>query len=191
MKPSDKAIIRAKYLKMRSNIPKEKQKEASMAVCEHILTLDLYQNAQNIALYQTFNGEVDLTMLWEHAQASGKTCLMPVCTDTNSLHFLPTTSTTPQEKNHYGILEPDLPVSDAISIDNIDLMLAPTVAFDTFGKRLGMGAGFYDKALKLHRPQHLLSVAYECQLHPNLTQDPWDVLVDGIVTEKTIYWSKS
>ena len=66
------------------------------------------------------------------------------------------------------------------------------VGFDTKGNRLGMGAGFYDRTFnfklseKINTPL-LIGLAYECQKLDNLTPNSWDVPLDYIITEDTIY----
>ena len=65
----------------------------------------------------------------------------------------------------------------------------PLVAFDLEGNRLGMGGGFYDRTLaylaqRHHwRKPHLLGTAFELQRFGKLPNQPWDVPLDGVVTE--------
>ena len=56
---------------------------------------------------------------------------------------------SPQEDlslNQFRIKEP-LPTAMAIAINDLDCLFIPLVAFDTKGYRLGMGQGYYDRAL--------------------------------------------
>ena len=79
----------------------------------------------------------------------------------------------------------------------------PTVAFTDTGDRLGMGGGFYDRALS-HRQRArqalgqdrlctkkpgrgyplLVGVAHSCQRIEALPSDNWDVAMDLVVTER-------
>ncbi len=79
-------------------------------------------------------------------------------------------------------------------IDNLgielDALILPLLAFDTQGQRLGMGGGFYDRSLaalrhrrRWRRPR-LLGVAHGFQEVSELPREPWDVPLDGIVTEQ-------
>ena len=69
-------------------------------------------------------------------------------------------------------------------------MLVPLVAFDGAGNRLGMGGGFYDRTFAYRarrrrwRKPWLIGVAYEFQRLKSLPQRPWDVLLDGVLTER-------
>ena len=69
----------------------------------------------------------------------------------------------------------------------------PLVAFDEHGNRLGMGGGFYDRSLAFmqHRKQwhspHLIGLAHELQKISELPCESWDIPLNMIATEKTIY----
>ena len=70
----------------------------------------------------------------------------------------------------------------------MDVILMPLVGFDKHKNRLGMGGGFYDKTLSFHnklkefRVPKLFGLAFDSQEVDQLTSQPWDVPVDGIVT---------
>jgi 5-formyltetrahydrofolate cyclo-ligase len=86
--------------------------------------------------------------------------------------------------NRFGIPEPlqgrPCPLSDAA------VVLMPLVAFDRQGGRLGMGGGFYDRALGHLKdaavPQRI-GVAYAIQEETGLPREPWDVSLHGVLTE--------
>jgi 5-formyltetrahydrofolate cyclo-ligase len=59
------------------------------------------------------------------------------------------------------------------------------VSFDGVGGRLGMGGGFYDRYfVDANTRPRMIGVAYGVQesLEPLPTQ-PWDIPLDGVVTE--------
>lgn len=91
-------------------------------------------------------------------------------------------------KNRWGIIEP-IPQTPPTPVQHIDVILVPLVAFDRNGNRLGMGAGFYDRALQplrhraFKRP-FLLGVAHHFQQAKSLTPQAWDVALDAILTDR-------
>lgn len=187
---SSKTAIRKTCLKRRAALPEHTQREASSTLCTRIQSLDIYKNAKKIALYQAVGGEINLNSLWVKAQKDKKETYMPiVLPEEKALLFLPTTSTTPQKSNQWGILEPTIALTEAVALDEIDLMLMPLVAFDPHGTRLGRGAGYYDRTLKNTKPACLLGVAYEFQRQTRITPEPWDIPLHGIITEQNTYWS--
>jgi 5-formyltetrahydrofolate cyclo-ligase len=72
------------------------------------------------------------------------------------------------------------------------MVVVPGVAFDRSGGRLGHGKGYYDKLLVRIRPDaHIVAVAYECQLFPEVPMLPHDVRMHKVVTESAVYTAGS
>ncbi|TMW11007.1 5-formyltetrahydrofolate cyclo-ligase [Alloalcanivorax gelatiniphagus] len=69
----------------------------------------------------------------------------------------------------------------------LDAILVPLVGFDDRGHRLGMGGGFYDRALAdlARRPRrpYLIGVAFEFQRLPRVDEAVWDRPLDQVVTD--------
>ena len=91
----------------------------------------------------------------------------------------------------YGIPEPRTDVAHvARAAAELDVVLVPSVALDTAGNRMGMGAGFYDRALERVRasaaPPLLVGIAHDTALVDALEPAPWDVPVDVVVTDRRV-----
>ncbi|ROR34721.1 5-formyltetrahydrofolate cyclo-ligase [Inmirania thermothiophila] len=149
-----------------------------------------FRYARRIALYLAHDGEPDLAGLLRRAWAAGKLCCLPVLAPPprGGLLFAPFGPDTTLVRNRFGIPEPAHVA--AVPAASLDLVLAPLVGFDPAGHRLGMGGGFYDRALAFLRRDRLRSrprvigVAYACQEVPALPARPWDVPLHGVVTEQ-------
>ena len=90
------------------------------------------------------------------------------------------------EVGTFGIIEPKKEDLRPLALGQIELALVPGLAFDPRGNRIGYGAGFYDTFLKdLQAPK--IALAYGWQVIPRITPTPYDVPVDGIVTEERYY----
>lgn len=191
MADSFKQALRLSRRQIRENLPLQYQHSASDKICARIRKLEPYRKAKRIALYQPIGGEISLTALWNSAPLQGKFCYFPTLSANKTLLFLPATPATPFIKNHYGIDEPDVALSEAISPKLLDIIFLPLLVFDDYGTRLGMGAGYYDRTLaKIDHPM-LIGVAYEFQHYPYIEPHHWDVPLTGIVTESKIHWSKN
>ncbi len=183
-----KNLIRQGLKQVRQRLPAEYRIKTSAQVCKRIAISEAYRKAKRIALYFSANGEVDLDVLWTSAPYHGKFCYFPCLREDKSLDFLPATPSTPFKKNRFNIPEPDVSLSLAIKPQDLDIIFMPLVAFDSKGTRMGMGAGYYDRALKDVTQPLLIGVAYDFQRFEYLRAQEWDVPLSGIVTPKHFYW---
>jgi len=107
--------------------------------------------------------------------------------------FVPYARDARLQPNWFGIDEPVVALSQRVSALQIDTILVPLVGFDARCHRLGMGAGFYDRALRRRRERtqpfrrpRLIGVAYDVQRVERLEPAPWDVTLDMVVTERGV-----
>ena len=184
-----KNLARYALREVRKRLSPGYQKQASEQVCTRIKTLEPYRYAKHIALYHAIEGEIRLDNIWRSAPLHGKFCYFPALTADKSLVFLPATPATSFRKNRYNIPEPDVDFSQAISLDKIDLMFLPLLAFDRHGTRLGMGAGYYDRTLARQKPNLLIGVAYDFQQQSFILRQEWDIALHSIITPTQFYWS--
>lgn len=149
----------------------------------------LLRRARRFACYLPNDGEMDLTPLMARLWALGRWSYLPVIRGPR-LWFLRYQPGTPLAANRFGIPEPDLAPTKRCAPFALDIVLMPLVAFDDAGNRLGMGGGYYDQTFayksrrRAWRKPLLLGVAYEFQRISSLPTHPWDVALDGIVTEE-------
>lgn len=97
----------------------------------------------------------------------------------------------PKTRNRYGIWEP-APLGTPMPANSFDVVLVPLVAFDRRGNRLGMGAGFYDRAMALRLASNslkrplLVGLAHHFQEVNSLNAQAWDVPLDVILTDREL-----
>ena len=80
----------------------------------------------------------------------------------------------------YGLQQPP---EDADEIDP-EVIIAPLLGFDAMLNRLGMGAGYYDRAFARHPSAHRIGLAWSVQRCDSLPVDPWDIPLHAVVTER-------
>ena len=179
---------------LRADLPAPTRHAAAEAAAAILTALPLYRAARRIAVYVAVDGELDPEPLVRQARAAGKEVYLPVLPPSNNrpLVFLPYAADTVLRPNRYRIPEP-APTADAsLAPVELDLVLAPLVAFDARGERLGMGGGFYDRSFaflkeaRTPRPV-LIGYAYECQRVDALDKAEWDVPLKGVVTEQQFH----
>ncbi|NTU58749.1 MAG: 5-formyltetrahydrofolate cyclo-ligase [Chlorobiaceae bacterium] len=88
---------------------------------------------------------------------------------------------------------PGSPVPEPLLLsdeDRFDAVIVPLVGFDRRGGRIGYGKGWYDRffgtlsACGIHPLR--IGLAFDLQEVPSVPCDPWDELLDVVVTEKEI-----
>ncbi len=185
--------IRRQLRTLRSTLSAEQREQAAAQLSIRVATLKVFQEAQHIAGYLAFDGEMDPERLLQQALAAGKTVYLPILMGKAPMRFAPYRSGDPLVPNYFGIPEPQVPKERLLSPQGLDLVLTPLVAFDESGTRMGMGGGFYDRSFAfLNHPGHppkpqLLGLAYELQKLPALNRQPWDIPLHSIATEATLY----
>lgn len=150
----------------------------------------LFKHSQHIACYFAVGNEFDSAPLMKAIWDAKKNCYLPILSKTNTLEFALYDSHTVLKSNRYCILEPD--TSLYFPLDQLDLVLMPLVAFDLQGHRLGMGGGYYDRTFQFLQDNiipkpFMLGLAYEFQKMEHMPVDPWDISMNGVLTEEQLY----
>lgn len=171
--------LRQQIRKTRANLTALQQQQAEDSITQQALALIEERNAQHIALYLSFDGEISTDKLIKILWAQGKQVYLPVLHPFNPNHllFLRYLPDTPMLKNKFGIWEPKLSVQNVLPLDELDILFTPLVAFDKQGNRLGMGGGFYDRTLQHWQKSPFIPVglAHQCQQVEQLPTEAWDV----------------
>lgn len=177
--------LRQQIRKTRANLTALQQQQAEDSITQQALALIEAQNAQHIALYVSFDGEISTEKLIKTLWAQDKHVYLPVLHPFNPNHllFLRYLPDTPMLKNKFGIWEPKLNVQNVLPLDELDILFTPLVAFDKQGNRLGMGGGFYDRTLQNWQNSSFIPVglAHQCQQVELLPTEAWDVPLHRIL----------
>jgi len=162
---------------------------AAFSAVRRLWSLPCLARARRLALYLPAPGELDCTPLAVQAWRRRRQVFLPVITG-STLRFAPFHPGSDLRPNRFGIPEPVGPRRNWRNARQLDVIVAPLVAFDVDGRRLGMGGGFYDRALarrsRARRPR-FIGIAFEVQKVTKLPADAWDVPLDAVVTESATY----
>ena len=177
--------LRQQIRKTRANLTALQQQQAEDSITQQALAFIEERNAQHIALYVSFDGEISTDKLIKTLWAQDKHVYLPVLHPFNPNHllFLRYLPDTLMLKNKFGIWEPKLNVQNVLPLDELDILFTPLVAFDKQGNRLGMGGGFYDRTLQHWRNSSFIPVglAHQCQQVEQLPTEAWDVPLHQIL----------
>ena len=185
IQPTLRNQLRQQIRKTRANLTALQQQQAEDSITQQALELIEERNAQYIALYLSFDGEISTDKLIKILWAQGKQVYLPVLHPFNPNHllFLRYLPDTPMLKNKFGIWEHKLNVQNVLPLDELDILFTPLVAFDKQGNRLGMGGGFYDRTLQHWQKSSFIPVglAHQCQQVEQLPTEAWDVPLHQIL----------
>ncbi|MEH0833950.1 5-formyltetrahydrofolate cyclo-ligase [Pectobacterium cacticida] len=180
--------IRQTVRQKRRLLTSEQQAYFAQRVCDRALTHQKIMQAENIAVFLSFDGELDTSPLIQQLWQQGKRVYLPVLHPFSVGHllFLRYAPETELVRNRLKIMEPRLDVRQILPLSRLDILLTPLVAFDSQGQRLGMGGGFYDRTLQYrqsmsHGP-YPIGLAHDCQRVDALPVESWDIPLPEIIT---------
>ncbi|QDY42930.1 5-formyltetrahydrofolate cyclo-ligase [Candidatus Pantoea soli] len=187
----DRQDIRQHVRHLRRNLTSQQQEQAADLLAEHALNFAPVSQASRIALFLSVDGELNTRPLIAKLWQQKKQVYLPVLHPFASGHllFMRYTPETELRPNRLRIPEPPLDITQMATLDALDVMLVPLVAFDDDGQRLGMGGGFYDRTLQ-NWSQHgclPVGIAHDCQRVEKLPVAEWDVPLPAILTPSGLW----
>ena len=175
-----KRALRAAILARRRELTPQQAGSLSLALQRRFLELPEFQHAKVLALYAPIHREVETAAVASKALSTGRMLLYPAVQG-NDLRFCRIASLGELLPGCFGIPEP---TGDRCDPGEADLIVVPGAAFDLFGRRIGYGKGYYDRALhRLEGSGRLVGFCYDFQLFEEIVGEPHDVTMDLIVTE--------
>ena len=192
---SSRADIRKQIRKQRQQLSESQRDAAALAIADNLARTTLFRQSRRIAGFIANDGEPSLDPLMQLAWRRHKQWHLPIIglPNLNHLWFGRYDEDDELVINRYGIPEPAIALHQTTPAWGLDLVLMPLVAFDADGNRLGMGKGYYDRTLKFLRHRRcwrkprLVGIAYEFQKIEQLPFQSWDIPLDAIVTEQSVY----
>src|SRR5450759_447980 len=180
--------IRKKLLALREQLSPDIRAAWSEAISAHIVKLEIYRQASTILGYMNFGAEFASELWIQQVLADGKKLALPrVNRYTNQLELYWVDDLENQlAAGLWGIREPIVERCERLAtLNEVEFVLLPGVAFTRDGARLGYGGGFYDKMLArmTHRPA-LAAAAFALQIVEQIPQEVTDVKVGWIITEQ-------
>lgn len=171
----------------RNAVDANERARAAAAIRERLAARADVRSARALLAFAAFGSEVDLDPLLEDLIARGVGVFLPFVE-----RLSPPDLGIARVKDlraglapgRMGIREPDPARRRAARVDRIDVVIAPGVAFDTSGRRIGYGGGFYDRLIPRLRPgTPIIAAAFDLQVVPEVPETTHDVRVDAVVTE--------
>lgn len=139
-----------------------------------------------IALYWPVGTEFDCRFLMDELVKRGYRCVLPVAQkDSRVMDFREWSADAPLQKNIWGVPEPTK--GERLSPD---IVIAPLLAFDQKGYRLGQGGGHYDstlEALRAEKQVTYIGIGYaEQAVLFKLPSEAHDIALDYMLTPQSV-----
>lgn len=158
--------------------------EASMEMAETAKQRISVEPGQIVSGFWPMRSEVDVRPMMFALRETGARLCLPAILDKATIVFRELVRGAAMVEMGFGTHGP---AEDAEVLDPA-IMLIPLAAFDGRGHRIGYGAGYYDRAIaRLHAAGHsprLIGVAFDCQEVERVPDEPHDVILAEILTER-------
>ena len=182
----DRPALRDQLRARRRAIPAGERIAAAQRLAAQLLSLPWLPETGHVAGYWAMDGEIALHA-FQLALPPGLSYCLPVLASEDGLRFAPWRPGDPLVANRFGIPEPEVDPASLLDPGQMALVVAPLVAFDRQGRRLGMGGGWYDRSFAFRKrqppPPWLVGAAFAAQHMDELDAQPWDVRLDAICSE--------
>lgn len=181
----DKEELREAILEERESLGKKEIAKKSELIFQRVKAAPFFREASLLVLYSPIRKEVNTESIFSLAKNLGKRTGFPVTlTSIMKLLLFEVDELEELEIGAYGINEPPFLEGNLISLDKIDLLIMPGIAFDENGYRVGYGGGYYDR-LTIEDGFRAVkaALAFDLQIVKSVPHEPHDVKVDYIITE--------
>jgi 5-formyltetrahydrofolate cyclo-ligase len=177
-RPEAKAALRRVLRERRAARGEAARVEAGAALAGHAATLP----AGTVAAFVAVRGEPPTLPLLGALRAAGRTVLLPLLREDDDLEWAEFVSPDALRPGRLGISEPAGPSLGVDAVAAAALVLAPALAVDGRGRRLGQGGGSYDRALgRVAAP--VVAIVFDDEvLGDAIPVESHDRRVDGVLT---------
>lgn len=181
--------VRRRLRAARAALSGRARRDAARSVGRILARLPEVRRARTIAFYSAIRGELDCGPAIAVAWRRGQEVYLPVVRG-RCLGFARHAPDRRLDSGRFGIPIPAAGRTTTRRARDLDVVVAPVVAFDAKGHRLGTGGGWYDRTLAFRRQRpHLrrpvfIGVAYAFQQVDTLVVHGHDVALDAIVTPR-------
>jgi len=179
-----KAALRDRMRTVRSVIPEAERARRSEVVARSLLALPEASDARRVFTVLSFGSELSTAPAIAAFRERGVRVAVPVLDEDRmeAVDMPPGAALVPTP---YGAMEPAERVR--VPAEEIDLVVAPGLAFDRAGRRLGYGGGYFDAFLPRLRPGcPVVGVCFAEQLVDDVPAGPHDRAVDVVVTDRHV-----
>ncbi len=187
---TQKKRLRGRYIVKRDSLSSDEQIEKSKEIFKKLSEREEYKKAQAVLLYLPIQSEVSTQLIAEDLIKDGKRVVLPFYRKAVKKLGVGAVSNISNDvaPGVLNMLEPKRALRKNFFKSDLDLVIAPGIAFDPTGGRLGYGSSAFDKFIdELKDEIPLIGLAYELQImDDDLPFDYHDIAMDIIITEESV-----
>jgi 5-formyltetrahydrofolate cyclo-ligase len=177
-----KVALRARLLAARAGLSAEERTTAGRLIRDALLSLPEVQMAGTVAAYYSVGTEPDTRGLVYALWKRGTYVLLPLLRPDGDLDWASYEGPDSLVAGPRGLREPAEPPRGVDAVARADVVLAPALAVDWAGRRLGRGGGSFDRALARVGPLiPVIALLYDDELLGRVPAEPHDVPVRSAV----------
>lgn len=182
-----KVQLRSSMRKRRRLLEPELREQWNTSLKQRVMERLVLMQPCPVAAYLAFDGEPDLSGIFPALVKAGFSMALPFIEnhgDASRMVFRHWHPGDELSNNPMGFAEPHL--GENIAVAKLGVILMPLVAWNKTGARLGMGAGYYDRALAASRAASSplrIGIAYEIQRCDELPTNPHDVPMHELISD--------
>lgn len=184
----NKKALRTRCREIVKGLTPEYIEGASRKIADLILATGEYKTAKTIFCYMSMGGEPVTDAIIERALEDGKRVGIPLCVGPHEMVVKEYKCGDELARGAFGIREP-LAEAAEITADEFDLAIVPCVACSKDGRRIGHGAGYYDRFLGASG-FYKIALCFEKLIADDIPLEETDVYMDGVATEDAIYGTR-
>jgi len=179
---SEKTFLRKAILGKIKNIPLLSRHAKSRRIFGKLSRESVFRKAEHVAFYYGIAPEVE-TKPFLKKVLKDKKIYLPRIGPRKSLILCRIRSLSQDlKKGSYNIMEPKA-ACEKRPASRMDIILAPGVAFDKRGGRLGRGGGYYDRLLRKAGKVLKIGICFREQLVKKVPMKAHDVKVDRVISD--------
>jgi len=177
-----KAELRSRLLAARAGLSAGQRATAGRLIRDALLSLPEVQMAGTVAAYYSVGAEPDTRGLVYALWKRGTYVLLPLLRPDGDLDWASYEGPDSLVPGPRGLREPAEPPRGVDAVSRADVVLAPALAVDRAGRRLGRGGGSFDRALARVGPLiQVIALLYDDELVGRVPAEPHDVPVRSAV----------
>lgn len=183
----DKKVLRSCIKKAMKLISPGERAEEDACIARHIIASNAFQQADVVLAYLAFGEEISVDDVIMEALLQGKKVAVPLIVSAHEFKAALLTGLDNLPLDRYGIRTVREEGAVFVEADAIDLILVPGLGFSSDGRRIGRGAGYYDRYLAECGGVQM-GVARTRLMSEEIPMEAFDVRVEAVATEKGIIY---